>query len=157
MGGKTKIQYPRQTIIVSSRHNNKDNAMTLSWHSPASFDPELYSIYLSKKRLSHELIGQSRQFCVNFISKDDRESALLAGRNSGKDMEKFETLEKEECEKIDCPRLKNAMAIMECEVIDEFEVGDHIIFIGKVVNKKELKEGKRLFHLGGDNFTTTED
>lgn len=155
MGGNSKIQYPRQVIIVSCRHKDKDNAITLSWHSPASFDPDMYSIFIGKGKLSEEIIRKSRCFCVNFISEEDSESAILAGRKSGRDIEKFDTLQKEECEKIDCPRLKNALAYIECELMHEFEAGDHYILVGKVVNKKELKKGKKLFQIGGNDFTTT--
>ena len=149
------IPYPRQVILVSCRYKDKDNVLTLSWHSPASFNPELYTIYVAKERFSYNLIKQSKCFCVNFISKDMDKEALLAGRKSGRDIEKFETIEKEECEKISCPRLKKALAFLECEVIDEFEAGDHVIFVGKVVNKKLLKKDKRLFQLEGNTFTTT--
>ena len=149
------IPYPRQVIIVTSRHKGKDNMMTLSWHSPASFNPELYAIFVGKQRYSYELIKKSKCFCVNFISKDDEDIAVFAGRNSGRDTDKFEKIEKQECEKIDCPKLKNAMAYIECELIDEFKAGDHAIFLGKVVNKKEIKKGNRLFQVVGNNFTTT--
>ena len=150
-----KIPYPRQVILVSSRYKNKDNVMTLSWHSPASFEPELYTIYVGKQRYSYEMIRKSKRFCINFISEDDKELAITAGRQSGKDTDKFEKIEKEECEKIDCPRIKKALAYMECELTDEIETGDHAVFVGKVVKKDAVKEGKRLFQVEGNNFTTT--
>lgn len=150
-----KLMYPRQVILASSRLGDKDNVMTLSWHSPASFNPELYTIYVGKARYSYEMIRKSKCFCVNFISKDDEDMALFAGRNSGKDVDKFSEIEKEECSEINCPRLKKALAYMECELIDEIEVGDHVVFVGKVVKKEEIKGGGRLFQVEGDKFTTT--
>lgn len=149
------VLYPRQVIVVSSRYNGKDNAMTLSWHSPASFDPALYSIYVGKERFSYDLIRKGKCFCVNFLSDGDGEIALIAGRRSGRDFDKFSVLEKVECEKIGCPRLKKAVAFLECQLIDEFVVGDHVVFVGRVVNSKVLKEGKRLFQVKGNDFTTT--
>jgi flavin reductase (DIM6/NTAB) family NADH-FMN oxidoreductase RutF len=150
-----KIPYPRQVILVSSRYRGKDNVMTLSWHSPASFEPELYAIFVGRKRYSYEMIKKSKCFCVNFISAGDGELALIAGRKSGRDFDKFSKIEKEECSEIDCPRLKKALAYMECEVTDEFQMGDHAVFLGKVVKKEEVKEGDRLFQVEGDTFTTT--
>ncbi|MBW2992079.1 flavin reductase family protein [Candidatus Woesearchaeota archaeon] len=149
------IPYPRQVILVTSRDKGKDNVMTLSWHSPASFNPELYTIYVGKTRYSYEMIKNSKCFCVNFISKDDSELALTAGRKSGRDVDKFKEIEKEECKEIDCPRVKKALAYMECKLIDEFEAGDHAVFVGKVVKKEEVKRGGRLFQVEGDKFTTT--
>ena len=149
------IYNPRQVILVSSRYNDKDNVMTLSWHSPVSFTPELYAIMVGKQRFSYGLIKQSKCFCVNFISKEDKGLALIAGRKSGKEHNKFSEIEKEECESIDCPRLKKAMAFLECKLVKEVEAGDHVIFIGEVVNKKILEKGGRLFQVEGDTFTTT--
>jgi flavin reductase (DIM6/NTAB) family NADH-FMN oxidoreductase RutF len=150
------LAYPKQVILVSSRYKGKDNVMTLSWHSPASINPEIYAIFVGKERFSYELIKKSRCFCINFISKDDEELAVFAGRNSGRNIDKFEKIEKEECEKIDCPRLKKAVAFFECKLTDELKAGDHAIFLGEVVNKKEVKRGGRLFQKElGNKFTTT--
>ena len=41
-----------------------------------------------------------------------------------------------------------------CEVVDEVEAGDHIIYIGKVVEKEEKEHSKRLLQ-GGKDFTTS--
>jgi flavin reductase (DIM6/NTAB) family NADH-FMN oxidoreductase RutF len=62
---------------------------------------------------------------------------------------------KEDSEKIDCPRIKEAMGYVECEVIDEIETGDHIIYIGKVVHSEEKTVGQRLLQGGHSDFTTT--
>ncbi len=74
-------------------------------------------------------------------------------------MDKFSQtgLEKEEAEKIDCPRIKQALGYLECKVIQEIEVGDHILFIAEVVKGELKRKGKRLFHLFKDKFTTTEE
>ena len=58
--------YPRQVILVTSRaevksrfstkHEKKDNIMTLSWHTPLSFNPELYAIIIGKSRFSYQLV-----------------------------------------------------------------------------------------------------
>lgn len=161
------IAYPRQAVIVSCRGNTKrafsneieerDNLITLSWHMPVSFDPELYAISVGKERFSHKLIEESGVFAVNFLPYHLKDEALFCGRNSGEHIDKFEKtkLKKEEAESIDCCRILNAAGIMECEVIDSKEAGDHTIFIGKVLKKIDKKGGKKLFQAGGDGFTTT--
>jgi flavin reductase (DIM6/NTAB) family NADH-FMN oxidoreductase RutF len=125
---------------------------------PTSFEPNLYAIAIGKTRFSAKLIGQSKVFCVNFIPLSMEKEAAYCGRNSGEHIDKFEegNILKEECEKISCLRLKEAIGFMECEVINEVEAGDHIIFIGKVLYS-ELKDesAKRLFQKTGTDFTTT--
>jgi len=155
---------PRQAILVTTRANVeimgkevlKDNIFALTWHSPLNFQPRLFGISTGKERFSSELIRKAKCFCVNFISIDDQENLLFCGRNSGRTVDKFDktSFEKEECESIDCPRIKQALGYLECELVDEKEFSDHILFIGKVL-KSNFQPGKRIFYKGLDKFTTT--
>ncbi len=159
---------PRQTVLVTCRDSIKDkfteevtvkdNIIVLDWHMPLSFDPFLYAISIGKKRFSLDLIKKSKVFAVNFMPLHLEEDVLFCGRNSGEHLDKFKetNLTKEEAKKIECPRIKQALAYLECEVIQEVETGDHILFIGKVLNSDENNKGKRIFHVEDDNFTTTQ-
>lgn len=155
----------RQVVLITSRAEaeilgkkvTKDNVMAADWHSPLSFEPLLYGIVIGKKRYSLGLIKRSKVFCVNFIPYKMREKAVLCGSYSGEHLDKFAKfdLEKAECDRIDCARLKNAAAWLECEVVNELETGDHVLFVGKVVNSGMQETGKRLYHITGGKFTTT--
>jgi len=161
------IAYPRQVILVSCRgevkkkfspdKEIKDNALTLSWHMPMSYDPPLYAIALGKGKYSLNLIRESNVFVVNFMPVELEKEVLFCGRNSGENTDKFKEtkLEKEEAEKIDCCKIKQALAYLECEVVNEIETGDHIIVVGKILNMKKNKKGKRIYQVKGDEFTTT--
>lgn len=162
------VAYPRQVILVTCRgevkkkfspeKEIKDNVLTLSWHMPMSYDPPLYAIALGKGKYSLNLIKDSNVFVINFMPTELEKEVLFCGRNSGEHLDKFKEtkLEKEEAEKIDCPKIKQALAHLECEVVNEIETGDHIILIGKILNIKKIKKGKRIYQVKGDEFTTTE-
>jgi len=159
------INAPRQVVLVTTRANIsilgkekvKDNIITIAWHMPVSFEPNLYAIAVGKTRFSCKMIQESGVFVVNFIPFELKKQALECGLKSGAYTDKFSDtgLTKEEAKKIDCPRIKEALAYLECEVIKEVEAGDHIIFIGKILNSEEKKGGKRLFQIGNDFTTTT--
>jgi len=148
------INNPRQVILVSSRSHTdimgkqeqKEDIITLAWHMPTSFQPELYSISIGKTRFSHKLISDSKVFVINFIPYELEKQALFCGTHSGSHMDKFKEsgLTKEESQSIDCPRIKEAIAYHECEVINQIDTGDHTIFIGKVVNSESKADKKRL-------------
>lgn len=152
-----KIDKPTQAVLVTARHKNKDNIITLCWWTRTSFEPELYLISVGHTRYSHELIASSGRFAINFLPFELSKDVLFCGTHSGRDVEKFEetSLTKEECEKIDCPRIKEALSFVECKVVSSFETGDHTVFVGKVVNSKFRKKGKRVFQVYKDRFTTT--
>jgi len=153
----TTLTNPRQTILLSCGAEGKENVMTLDWHTPLSFQPMMYAVSIGKTRYSLEIIRKSKVFVVNFVPKELEKVVLYCGTHSGRNIDKFEEagLEKEEAETVDCPRIKQALGYLECKVEKEIEVGDHVLFIARVTNSFLKKEGKRLFHLFGDKFTTT--
>jgi flavin reductase (DIM6/NTAB) family NADH-FMN oxidoreductase RutF len=157
---------PRQTVIVTCRargarvmgvETEKDNAITIDWHMPVSFSPQLYAIAVGKSRFSYKILTESKAFVVNFIPETMAKEATFCGRRSGEHRDKLKEAEikTHEADNIDCPRIVGAVGYLECEVIQEVEAGDHVIFIGKVVHAELVKEQKRLFHVDGDDFTTT--
>jgi flavin reductase (DIM6/NTAB) family NADH-FMN oxidoreductase RutF len=156
----SELTDPRQVILVSSRAEMdilgkkelKDNIITLAWHMPVSFNPKLYAIAVGKTRFSCEMIKKSKAFVVNFIPFELKKEVLVCGTKSGMHVDKFKEakLTKEEASSVDCPMIKEALGYMECEVVDEIEAGDHIIFIGKILNSDVKKEGERLMQKAGD-------
>jgi flavin reductase (DIM6/NTAB) family NADH-FMN oxidoreductase RutF len=155
----SELNGPRQVALVTCRHADKDNIITIAWHMPTSFSPNLYAISIGKSRFSHDMISKSGVFCVNFISAEHEDGIRLCGTVSGRDTEKFKEsgFDPEECEKIDCPKIKQALGVLECRVASRLETGDHTIFVGEAL-KSELKgvvgPGKRLYHITGSEFAT---
>lgn len=159
---------PRQTVIVTCRargavvmgvETEKDNAITIDWHMPVSFKPQLYAIAVGKSRFSHKLIQESKAFVVNFLPLTMKEAAIYCGRHSGEHRDKIKDagLTIHDADNVDCPRLGGAVGYLECEVVNEVNAEDHTVFIGKVVHAELMKEEKRLFHVDKDDFTTTEE
>jgi flavin reductase (DIM6/NTAB) family NADH-FMN oxidoreductase RutF len=91
------------------------------------------------------------------MSISNKEEVLFCGRNSGRNLDKFNetSLTKEESETIDCPRIGQALGYLECEVLKEIETGDHVLIIGNVLKSEEVLKDKRIFHKQRDEFTTT--
>ncbi|NQV09408.1 flavin reductase family protein [Candidatus Woesearchaeota archaeon] len=163
----TEITNPRQVVLITTRakavvmgkEKENDNIFTIDWHMPTSFSPRLYAISVGKERFSYELLKESGCFVVNFMSPEYEKEILYCGRHSGRHIDKFKEskLTKEDADNIDCPRIKEALAYIECEIINQLETGDHVIFVGKIINSVLKNKGKRLFHKTGDDFTTTID
>lgn len=151
------INNPTQIVLVTSRYKNKDNVLAVTWWTKTSFQPNLYLICIDKSRFSHELIKKSKYFAINFMPYKLKDKVLFCGTKSGKNINKFKEagLEKNEAEKINYPIIKQALAWLECKVIKQIKTGDHTIFIGKVINAKINKKGKRVFQLNKNKLTTT--
>ncbi len=157
---------PRETVLITSRGTLtqfgkeflKDNITPTDWHMPLS--PSHFAISLPKNSFTAQLIAQSGVFVVNFVSVGFADTVRLFGKSSGHTVDKFSTysLAKEEADGVDCCRLKDAVAYISCHVVEQHAFDDYILFIGKVVASRELvSSAKRLFHVGGGEFTTTKD
>jgi flavin reductase (DIM6/NTAB) family NADH-FMN oxidoreductase RutF len=156
---RSKSYLPLQTVIVTSRSKGFDNATTFSWQGPLSMEPFLYGIQVRKTRKIYEMILESKVFCVNFLSGDMDKIAMLCGTKSGNDVDKFKVgkIGKEECESIDCPRIKGCPAYLECRLVKTLEItpeSDHLIFVGEVIKEVDVKESKRLLQNDWYGFTT---
>jgi flavin reductase (DIM6/NTAB) family NADH-FMN oxidoreductase RutF len=156
---------PSQTVLVTCRGKanlfgkeiSKDNMIAIDWHTPLSFRPMMYAVSIAKQRFSYDLIHDNQVLVVNFMPFELNKEVLFCGRNSGRTVDKFDKtgLTSEEATKIDCCRIKEACAYLECEVIEEKETGDHVLFICKVLFSQRKTDSNRVFHVEGDEFTTT--
>lgn len=164
------LSYPMITPLITSQAGGKENVMTATWTTPVSIDPPLYAVSIAPSRFSHQLIEDSGNFGVCFMDFQDVEKVLKAGRMSGKNADKFEklNLEKKKATEINAPLIADAISALECKLTHSPKLGDHTLFVGKVVaswvqqgtlkdNVLDLKKVDPVFYLGSNRFTTTKE
>ena len=141
-GGDFDYHFPRLVTIVTAQDKGKENAMTVGFHQPVSFNPPIYAVSIAPKRFTYQLIAGSKEFGVNFLSFEQAERAASVGGSGGREINKFQqfSIEKDKSVKTSVPILKDAYAAYECKLIDDREYGDHRLLIGEVVAVHWLKE-----------------
>ena len=168
--GKFSQHYPKVAVIVTASARGKDAAMTAAWHSSISFKPPIYGVAITSKRFTYQLIMESREFGINFISSEKASLAAAIGGTSGQQMDKFErfNIQKEKPLKTTAPILKDAYAAYECKLVDSKSYGDHIWIVGEIVAVHFLEEAftpaevlnldkiKPLLYLGSDFYASTD-
>ena len=168
--GKFSHHYPKTAVIITASSRGKDDAMAAAWHSSISVNPPIYGVSISPRRFTHQLITESKEFGINFISLEKASLVTQVGGTSGQGMDKFERfhIEKEKPLKIGVPLLKDAYAAYECKLIDSKLYGDHTWVVGEIVAVHYLEEAftpesildqakiKPLLYLGSDFYTTTD-
>jgi flavin reductase (DIM6/NTAB) family NADH-FMN oxidoreductase RutF len=154
------LSNPKQTILVSCRNETKgkDNIIAVDWHMPLSKDPQLYAISIGKSRYSLDIIRESQCFVVNYMSIEQKDQVNFCGMHSGMHVDKFKEcgFTKAESNTIDCPKIEEAAANLECEIIQEVDTGDHILFVARVTNSNENNSVPRIMHIGNAEFKTIE-
>ncbi|MGV9171204.1 MAG: flavin reductase family protein [Promethearchaeia archaeon] len=160
------LLHPRQTILCTVKHQDKANIITLAWTMIISRRPPIVAISVAPQRYSHDLIKKSKLFTINIPTKDILADVFYCGSHSGRNEDKFKKTNLTPLEgiSINCPRIKECIAHLECKVIDENLYGDHTLFVGKVVacagrcdilknNKTDVSKLEIPYHLTGRNFT----
>jgi flavin reductase (DIM6/NTAB) family NADH-FMN oxidoreductase RutF len=149
-----RLIYPMRVCLITSRHGKKDNIMAASWVFPLSMDPPLFGVSVSGKRYSCDLIREGKAFGINLPDPVLEEATVICGRNTGRDADKFEkaTLTRDEGAKV--PLIKECPVSIECELVDEVETGDHVLFVGKAIDVRKRAEAKGLYQVKGLEFTS---
>ncbi len=100
-----------------------------------SGEPTLIGVGITPSRYSYDLIRQSGEYVVNVVDEKLIEAVEICGEKSGREVDKFKLakLTPEKGVKVNAPLIKESPGSIECKVVKEVEVGDHIWFIGEVL------------------------
>lgn len=137
--------------VISTKADDKVNALTAAWVAHASFNPPLVSIAVGKTRYTHDLIKKAGVFAINILGKGGILTGRHFGLTSGKNVDKFLNIEYE-VKVTGSPILKDALAFLDCRVVSSFEAGDHTIFVGEVLEAGILKDEDPLVYRRRDFF-----
>lgn len=158
-------------VLVSSLLGKRAGLTPIAWNMPVSDDPPVIALEIWEKHFIYKAILETGDFVVNIPSSDMARTIRGLGSVSGSRIDKFEKygLAKEPARKVFSPRLKSALAIMECKLRRDRRLLDkYNIVLGDVVYaeaEKGLftdrwhpeKKGRRiLHHLGGRIFYAPE-
>jgi len=141
-------RYPLAVSVVTVGRGGADNALTVSWASPVAFDPPHFMIAVDRQHYSVDFIRSTKNFAVNLLG-DGQER--LAGHFARQSMTKEQKLEGVATREgaTGAAILADAVAYFDCEVAALYDVGDHFMVVGRVVDAGVLREGKPLEAAGG--------
>lgn len=160
-----RLLYPLRTyLVVSGRVGEIVNVMTADWVMPLSAKPFILAVSVAPKRFTHGLISKYGEFVVSVPSVDMIDDVWLAGSLSGPDKVGKMRITFSQGKAVKLPVINEALANLECRVIDRRDYGDHTLFVGEVVythsrpeayvdNEPKLKAGF-LAHVAFNRFVT---
>ena len=126
---------PSGLYLLGSAAGGRRNLMTHSWAMQVSVQPKLLAVAVRDDALTCELVRQGGAFSLCFLKREDRaivraftkpavegpEPGMLGGvavrtGSTG------------------APIISDAAAWLECQVRQETVLGDHVLFVGEVVD-----------------------
>ena len=122
-------RFPTGVTVVSSSYGGKLWAFTANSFTSVSLEPSLISFCLNKEASSFQVFKETSYFAVSILASDQANlSAHFASRLLGK----FNSIEYKIGEYSNAPLISGAIAFVECKKYNQFECGDHFIFVGEV-------------------------
>jgi len=136
--------------VVTTRGEEHAYGMTANAFSSVSLDPPLILVCVINPSEGAEHITGNGVFAVNILSVDQEPlSRYFASRDRAKGRDAFAEVPHRFAAS-GAPILEGSAAFLDCRLHTAHEAGDHLIFIGEVL-ELEVKDGHEplLFHGGG--------
>src|SRR5439155_8009482 len=121
--------------LVTTRFRDQTDVMPAIWTMPLSHRPPLIGVAVNPSRHTHDMIRFSEEFALNFPARDLLDHTHYFGAVSGRDVTKLELakLPTFRASKVSAPLIENCIAWAECGVDDSYRIGDHTLFVGRVL------------------------
>ena len=153
-------------VLVTTRWHGGANVMPVAWSMPLSHEPPLVGIAVHPSRHTYDMLRFSEEFALNIPSRRLMNHVQYLGMVSGRDVQKIEVakLPTFKAQRVDAPLLEGCLAYIECSVLEVLPLGDHHLFVGKVLAAQAEREAfeetwlledddyKPLHYLGGELY-----
>ena len=146
--GKALGRVASGLFVVTAKCEDKEDAVLASWVNQCSFDPPAVTIALATLRSARLLVEASEAFIVNVLPKDDMALLKYFSRPPEDIFKGVMTRKGLE----DIRILIDAVAYLECEVVQAMQAGDHVLYVGEIVGGKTLKGGDPYIHVRDNGF-----
>ena len=132
--------------IVTTQQGKLKGAMLASWVAQATFSPPGLTISVAKERAIESLLFMDAAFVLNILSEGNHLGLMkhfLKPFSPGED--RFNGV-KTSTANNGAPILEDALAYLECRVVNRLECGDHWVFYATTEQGKVLREGVTAVH-----------
>ena len=130
--------------IISSGIKSQIHGMTANSFVSVSLDPPLALISVAHSTTMHSVLKKNKQFGLSILRNDQ---AHIATHFAGRPMEGYQPEFSHKGGGV--PVLQEALAWMTCAVTESFDVGDHTLFIGQLMDCNYQEEIDPLLYFNG--------
>jgi len=124
-------QFPTGVAVITAQdHNDQLIGITMSSFNSVSIEPPLVLFSLDRRALSLEAMLKADHYAVNVLSQEQQalSNKFARAMENKWDNVGFDT------RVTGAPLLHGALAHFECKPYAQYDGGDHVIFVGEVVD-----------------------
>lgn len=127
--------------IVCAKDGNIINGHISNTVFQVTAEPAKFAVCTNKDNLTTEMIARSKAFSISILEQNvDIKFIGQFGFRSGREIDKFEGINYKPGISGSPIVLDKTVAYIDCKVVDTFDVGSHVIFIGLVVDSDVLSK-----------------
>lgn len=129
------LMAPLPSVMVSCSDGKEDNIITIAWTGIINSEPPMTYISVRENRHSFPMLKKTKEFVINIPNEDLVFAMDHCGCRSGKDENKFETMQltKVYGDTVKCPMIAEAPINLECKVVGTKKLGSHVMFMAEIV------------------------
>jgi len=154
----------RTYLIVSGSIDDEVNIMAADWVTVVSAKPLLLAVAIAPSRYTYKLVERYGELVVSVPSVNMLRDVWIAGSEHGPEKLSRMSLTMRKASKVKAPIIEEALANLECRVVDKRSYGDHDLFVGEVVaynykqeafrNNEPIIKAGFLSHIAWNKFVT---
>ena len=129
------------SVITTLEADGTIHGMTANGIASVSLNPMLSMVCVSHNANTFPIIQNTGRYGINILNQYQKDIGIYYASSSNQDGGRFKEIFK--LSKSGIPFVANALASMDCKVVNEHREGDHTIFIGSV-EEIQVTEGEPL-------------
>ena len=146
--GKALGKVASGLYVVTTKCDDKEDAVLASWVNQCAFEPPAVTIALATLRSARLLVEASEAFIVNVLPKEDMTLLKHFSRPPEEIFKGIKTRKGFNGIRI----LNDAVSYLECEVVHSMQAGDHVLYVGEIVGGNTLKGDEPYIHVRDNGF-----
>lgn len=138
-------QHVSSVCVITTEHQGQRFGLTATAVSSVTADPPRLLVCVNKSGLTHEKILASGRFCVNVLTEEQGQVAMVFAGMGGKEADRFAFGEWTTL-KTGAPALVGAAAVFDCVLGETGNQSTHTILFGDVVAVTDRKGADTLLY-----------
>jgi flavin reductase (DIM6/NTAB) family NADH-FMN oxidoreductase RutF len=132
------------TVVTTKLADGTPAGITVTAFSSLSLEPPLVLVCIDHRARLHDHLPTEGYFAVNILAEDQE---TVSRRFASSDPDQFRDIGFT-TGATGSPLVKDAVAAIECRIVDRLPGGDHTIIVGEV-EAANIREGKPLLYFRG--------
>ena len=141
MNSKAMYNLSYGLFVLTAKDGTKDNGCIVNTVIQVTTEPNRISVAVNKLNYTHDMIRKTGEFNVSILTEGSKfDTYKHFGFQSGKDIDKFESIEFSRAANGIAYIAKETNAYLSAKVVSETDLGTHTLFLADVTDGEVLSD-----------------